>query len=84
MFDRCGREIKLGQQVDINLNGTYTGIVVDIKEIPMVVAQGKMAPPQIAIQLILTHLPHDGKNCGVYVISEPEAAQAQPKIELLQ
>ena len=84
MFDRSGRELKVGQTIDIHLNGMYTGTIVDIREIPIAVTKNQLTPPQIAIQLVLTHVPNDGRNAGVYVIAEPETSQEKPKIELVQ
>ena len=84
MFDRVGKELRLGQSIDIHLNGMYTGTIIDIREIPLAVSKNQLAPPQIAIQMVLTHVPKDGRNCGVYVVAEPEASTEKPKIELVQ
>lgn len=77
MIDRAGRLIKKGQTVDILLNGMFTGVVVDVREVPMVIATGRMAPPQLAIQLMVQHVPQDGERAGVYIVGEPE-----PQIEM--
>lgn len=72
MVDKLGREIKNGQVVDILVNGIFRGIIVGIREVPIIMPNNQRAPAQIAIQMIVQHVPQDGEICGVYVISEPE------------
>lgn len=71
MQDRTGRELKKGQSVDILLNGMFTGVIIDIREVPIAVTKDRLAPPQLAIQLIVQHVPATGSNAGVYIVGEP-------------
>lgn len=84
MLDRTGKALQLGQTVDIYLNGIYTGVIVAIHETHMMVSKNKQAPPQLAIQMVLTHIPNDGQHAGVYIIAEPESVAEPAKIELVQ
>ena len=79
MFDQSGREVKVGAQVHIHLNGMYAAIVADIREVPIMMPNRKMAPPQVQLQIMLAHVPGGG-NCGFYVVREPENEQAAKAI----
>lgn len=80
MFDRTGREVKLGQLVEINLSGMYRAIVVNIHEVQLAVSEKKMAPPQVKLQIILDHMPEDGRTTDFYIVGELKADEAKPSL----
>lgn len=75
LLDKTGKELRKGQLVDVVLNGVFSGVIIDIKEKAIAINRSQMAPPQIAIQVLVQHVPNDGVHTGVYVIQEPETEQ---------
>ena len=75
MNDPTGKEVKLGQRIHIYLNGMFPATIIDVREAPMVMGR-KQVPPQVALQLTLQHIPGDGRNCGFYIVGDPEESAA--------
>ena len=72
MLDRTGRTVSIGETVDIILNGVFQAIVVDIKDVPMILPNGQKQPPQVLLAVSLAHVPQDGKHCGFYIVGQSQ------------
>lgn len=71
--DKTGKELKVGQFIDIPLQGisVVEGMIVDVKSLPIQVPGRGPIPAHIVVQMVMT-LPA-GPNGGIwcYVTKEP-------------
>ena len=79
MFDRTGKTVQVGQTVDILLNGIFQAEIIAIHEMPMIMPNKQAVQPQVQLRLLLSHVPHDGRNCGFYIISESKIPETSEK-----
>lgn len=82
VHDKSGKELKVGQLVDLHILQPATGLVVDVKHSPLEVPGQGVMPACVTIQVTLT-IPA-GREGGVwcYVIKDPpERQENEPVIE---
>lgn len=71
--DKTRRKLRIGQVVDVVMLGTFHGMVMDIKESPIILSQTQQLPPHVVIQIISTpYIAPDGSVADVYILKEPD------------
>lgn len=80
MKDKTGRDLRVGQVVDLHINEMMSAYVVEIHETPVADAAGRVRPPFIMLQVTIPLRADPRVGADVYIVREPEPER--PKIVL--
>ena len=83
MKDRTGKPLEVGQVVELAMYQVVSAYVAEIKDAPVALANGRIKPAQVLLQIMLPLLPDEGGMVDAYVIREsrmpkPVANEAAP------
>lgn len=81
--DKCGRDLEIGQLVDVFVSDIVTAFVVDIQTGEIADANGRVQPPTLLLQIMIPMRIGPTGTAPVYVVQDSDRPKPSGKARVM-